>query len=59
MKVLQRLTGHKTTVYLIAFVLMIITPLGMYLFARAGNSGAIWCLVGVVALGNLVVILAR
>jgi hypothetical protein len=48
------LRQNKFRSHTIAFTLMILAAIGMYLTSTAGNSGVIWILLGVFILGNLV-----
>jgi hypothetical protein len=38
---------------------MVLAPVAMYLAARNGAEGAIWALLGLVVLANLLLVLAR
>ena len=48
---------HKYESYLLAFFLMVLPPVPMYFAAQQGAIGWIWGLIGLVVLGNLLVLL--
>lgn len=50
---------HKFEAHLVAFVVMVLAPVALYLATFNGAEGAIWALLGLVALANLLVVLAR
>jgi hypothetical protein len=58
MKMRAWFTQHKMMVQLSAFVLMVLAPVGMYLAVQIGLHTVVWGLVGVVAAGNLAVLLS-
>jgi hypothetical protein len=53
---LDWLNKNKFTAHLLAFLLMILPPAGMYFAAGQGAAGWIWILLGLVILGNLLAI---
>lgn len=53
------LDRHKFGAHLVAFFVMVLVPLALYLAARNGAGGAIWALLGLFALANLLVVLVR
>ena len=53
------LDRHKFEAHLAAFVVMVVAPLALYLAARNAAGGAIWALLCLVALANLLVVLVR
>ena len=53
------MSDHKFKVHLLAFALMVLPPIPMYLAAQRGAAGWIWFLLGFVAAGNLLVLLSR
>lgn len=44
---------HKFEAALLAFLLMMLPPLGLYAAARQNAAGWIWFLLGIVITGNL------
>jgi len=56
---LNWLSKHKFKFQLMAFALMVLPPIPMYLAAQRGAAGWIWFLLGFVAAGNLLVLLSR
>lgn len=58
-KLLEWLSDNKYQVHLTAFLLMIISAVGMYLAAQNGIDVFIWVLLSVVMFANLVVMLTR
>lgn len=53
----SRLGRNKFELHLIAFLMMVISPVGMY-FAAQGNASAWICiLIGVVVVANLLVVM--
>jgi hypothetical protein len=56
---LQWLQKHKYESHLMAFLLMAIPPVPLYLAAQHGATGWIWFLISLVILGNLVVLIVR
>lgn len=53
----ENLHEHKFKLHLTALLLMLIPPIPMYFAAQNGATVLIWLLIGVVILGNLLVIL--
>jgi len=53
----ENLREHKFKLHLTALLLMLIPPIPMYFAAQNGATVLIWLLIGVVILGNLLVIL--
>jgi hypothetical protein len=51
------LRENKFKLHLTALLLMLIPPIPMYLAAQKGATGWIWFLIGIVILGNLIVII--
>lgn len=47
---------HQFTVHLVAFCLMVVPSILLYLAAGAGSSLWIWVLLGIVILANLVLL---
>ena len=58
-KAMDWLSENKYQVHLTAFLLMIVSAVGMFLAARNDIDVLIWVLIGVVAFANLVVVLTR
>ena len=52
-------SAHKFQAHLLAFLLMVLPPMGMYLAARNGAVGWIWVLLAIVVLGNLLAIAVK
>lgn len=50
------LNRHKFQAYLLAFVLMVLPPVPLYLAARQGAFAWIWLLIGLVVVGNVLAI---
>ena len=55
----QFLNAHKFQAHLLAFLLMVLPPAGLYLAARSGAIAWIWVLLAVVVLGNLLAIAVK
>ena len=53
----HNLRDNKFKLHLTAFLLMLIPPVPMYFAAESGATGWIWFLIGIVILGNLIVII--
>jgi hypothetical protein len=53
----QNLRENKFKLHLTALMMMLIPPIPMFWAAQNGASGLIWWLVGIVILGNLIVII--
>lgn len=53
------LRAHKFEAHLIVFALLIVPPVPLYFAARYGALGWIWALLGLVILGNLLVLFVR
>lgn len=51
------LSQKKFELHLIAFVLMMMSPIGMYLAAQGNASGWTWVLLWVVIVANLLVVI--
>jgi hypothetical protein len=45
---------HKFELALLAFILMVLPPVGLFLAAERGDTSWIWVLLGVVIAGNLI-----
>jgi hypothetical protein len=58
-KLIKWLRTHKFKVHLVAFLLMILSPIPMYYAAQAGESTTIAVLLGIVIIGNVLVILVK
>ena len=58
-KAMDWLSENKYQVHLTAFLLMIVSAVGMFFAARNDIDVLIWVLIGVVAFANLVVVLTR
>lgn len=56
---LDWLSENKHQVHLTAFLLMMLSAVGMFLAAQNDINALIWVLIGVVAFANLVVMLTR
>ena len=56
---LDWLSENKYRVHLTAFLLMIVSAVGMFIAAQNDIDVLIWVLIGVVAFANLVVMLTR
>lgn len=56
---LNWLRTHKFEAHVIAFLLMIAPPIPMYLAARQGATAWIWPLLGLIVLGNLLVLVLK
>lgn len=52
----QFLHQRKYQVYLAAFFLMILPPVPLFFAARQGSTPWIWFLIGLIVLGNLLVV---
>ena len=53
----QSLRENKFKLHVTALLMMLIQPIPMYLAAQNGAAAWIWLLIGVVVLGNLIVII--
>jgi hypothetical protein len=53
----QNLTENKFKLHLTALLMMLIPPIPMYWAAQNGANGLIWLLLGIIILGNLIVII--
>ena len=53
----QNLKENKFKLHLVALLMMLIPPIPMYWAAQNDASGMIWLLLGIVILGNLIVII--
>ncbi len=51
------LRENKFNLHLTALLLMLIPPIPLYLAAQNGATDWIWLLIGIVILGNLIVII--
>jgi hypothetical protein len=58
-QLMQWLHKHNFWAYLLAFLLMILPPVGLYVAAQAGATGWIWALLAMIVLGNALVLLIR
>ena len=58
-KRLSCLHTHRYTAHLVAFLLMILSPLPMFYFAQHGAIGWVWVLLAIFILGNLVALFTR
>ncbi len=56
---LNWLSDHKFKVHLLAFALMVLPPVPMYMAAQRDAAGWIWFLLGFVVAGNLLVLLSK
>lgn len=54
----QFIKQRRFQIHILAFLLMILPPVVMYFAAQQGASGAIWALLALVVLGNLLALLA-
>jgi hypothetical protein len=50
------LREHTFITYMIALLLMVLAPVGLFFSAQAGATVWIWALLGMVVLGNLLVL---
>jgi hypothetical protein len=53
----QNLRENKFKLHLTALLMMLIPPIPMFWVAQNGASGLIWLLLGIIILGNLIVII--
>ena len=53
----QNLKENKFKLHLTALLMMLIPPIGLYWAAQNGANGLIWILLGIILLGNLIVII--
>jgi hypothetical protein len=53
----QSLKENKFKLHLTALLMMLIPPIAMYWAAQNGAPGLIWLLLGIIILGNLIVII--
>jgi hypothetical protein len=53
----DNLREHKFKLHLTALLLMLIPPIPMYFAAQNGATVLIWFLIGIVIIGNLLVII--
>jgi len=53
----ENLTKHKFQLYLVAFLMMVIPPVPMYIAARNSSTPVVWCLLGVIILANSLVLI--
>ena len=53
------MSDHKFKVHLLAFALMVLPPIPMYMAAQHNAAGWIWFLLGFVVAGNLLVLLSK
>lgn len=56
---LKWLRANKFNAHLIVFALLFVPPIPLYFAARYGAVGWIWALLGLVILGNLLVLFVR
>ena len=56
-KIRDSLREHKFKLHLTALLLMLIPPIPMYFSAQNGAMVLIWFLIGIVVIGNLLVII--
>ena len=56
-KIRDSLREHKFKLHLTALLLMLIPPIPMYFSAQNGVMVLIWFLIGIVVIGNLLVII--
>lgn len=59
MKLPDWLDKYKFEAHLVAFLLMSLPPLPLYLAAQYGRVDWIWALLGLVVLGNLLALVVR
>jgi hypothetical protein len=55
----KRLQKHAFQIHLAAFILMVLPPVGLYFAVLAGSTTLIWALLGLVILGNVLVLLVN
>jgi len=55
----QWLKKHIYEVHLLAFLLMVLSPILLYFSARQGINALTWVLIGIVVSGNLIVLWVR
>ncbi len=53
------LRSHKFEAHLLAFILMIVPPIGLYSAAQAGAAGLVWGLLGLCGAGALVAVVVK
>lgn len=53
------LRAHKFESHLTAFILMVLTPIGLYFAANTDTIGLVWVLLGVFVLANLLAIFLK
>lgn len=53
----QNLSENKFKLHLTALLMMLIPPIPMFWAAQNGAFGLIWLLLGIIILGNLIVII--
>ena len=58
-KMIEWLRTNKYESYLLAFALMVLPPIPMYIAAQQGASGWIWSLIGLIIIGNLIALVVR
>jgi len=56
---MNRLRAHPFKVHAVAFLLMVLPPIPLYYAAINGNTLAMYLLLGIVVLGNILVLLVR
>ena len=54
---IQNLKENKFKLHLPALLMMLIPPIAMYWAAQNGANALIWILLGIIILGNLIVII--
>ena len=55
--IIQNLKVNKFRLHLTALLMLLIPPIAMYWAAQNGANGLIWILLGIIILGNLIVII--
>jgi membrane protein YqaA with SNARE-associated domain len=55
----KRLQKHAYKIHLAAFFLMVLPPVGLYFTVLAGSLALTWILLGLVVLGNILVLLVN
>jgi hypothetical protein len=58
-RLIRWLRSHTFEAYLVALGLMALPPVAMYYAARGGNNGLVVAFLGLVILGNLLVLFVR
>jgi hypothetical protein len=57
LRILEWLRRHKYPAHSLAFLAIVVSAIALYSAARAGATGWIWFLIGVIVLANLIAVL--